>query len=256
MRMMRVMRKKRRRKEYQNISMTAIFNRKKLIPPKRVCLRLKEIRKKKGVSLKELAKRTKISKKNLLALEECRFNDLPSGSVYQKNFVKCYVEALGAEPGPYLHQYVIEETVNKEKKKKNQEVKGTGLSYLPFILRYGAVIAVALVLVLYLGMQVRNIIEPPNLAVYSPQDGYITTEHSLLVQGETGKEVQVSINGQEIMNNEQGQFEEMIDLSPGVNTIVVMAEKRHGKITTITRHVVLKQSQEISYLENSLKVIP
>ena len=109
------------------------------------------------------------------------------------------------------------------------------------VIRYVLVISIALLLIIYLGLQVRNIIQPPKLLVYSPTDGYITDNYSLLVQGETGKEVQVSINGQVIMNSEEGKFEQKIDLSPGVNTIVVTAQKKHGKTSSITRYVVLKE---------------
>ena len=223
--------------------MSALFRQKKLVPPKRVCLRLKALRKQRNISLETLAKRTKISKKYLQALEECRFNDLPKAAVYQKNFVCGYVEALGVDPGPFLEQYIVEETTKEDRKTKlpKLSIKSNYLYYLPVIIRYVLVISIAMLLVVYLGWQVKNIIEPPKLLVYSPTDGYITDNYVLLVQGETGREVQVSINGQAIMNSEEGKFEQNIDLSPGVNTIVITAQKKHGKTFSITRYVVLKE---------------
>jgi len=68
--------------------MSALFKKKQLTPAKRICLRLKEQRLEKGVNLTALASRTKISKKHLIALEKCHFDELPEGDVYQKNFIK------------------------------------------------------------------------------------------------------------------------------------------------------------------------
>ena len=219
----------------------SIFKKKKLEPPKRVCLRLREIRKKKGVSLEQLSKRTKISKDFLQALEECRFQDLPMAEVYQKNFVKSYAEALSIDPDQFLQQYMSEEAdKNKKMVHPNQEVKRNYLNNLPDFFRYGFVIIFLLALFLYLGLQVKNIVEPPRLEVYSPPQGYVTNELSISLQGETDKEVNVTLNGKDIGTDEEGDFEEIIDLSPGVNTLIIEAKKKHGKTTREVRHVTLK----------------
>jgi len=60
-----------------------------------------------NTSLKELEKRTKISKKNLQAVEECRFDELQHPALYQKNFIKKYVEALDQNPQPFLEQFTF-----------------------------------------------------------------------------------------------------------------------------------------------------
>ena len=83
--------------------------------------------------------------------------------------------------------------------------------------------------------------------VYSPQNGYITNANPLVVRGETEPEVYISINGEEIVHYEAGQFETSIYLAPGVNTITISATKKHGKTTTETRHVILKESDKFSY---------
>lgn len=224
-----------------------LFKKKQLTPTKRVCLRLKELREEKGVSLSELSKRTKICSRYLKALEECRFNDLPTAEVYQKNFVKNYVVALGLNPGPFLSQYNLEEKVKTKIKHPLKILKQNWLNNLPFILRHAMVVLLVLGLVFYLGLQVKRIIEPPKLSLFSPQEGYITESGSLMVQGQTEKEARVYLNGKEIRNNEQGQFKELVDLSLGVNTITINVEKKHGKNTTVTRHVVLKESKSLSF---------
>jgi len=221
------------------------FRKKRLVtPPKRVCLRLRELRRKHGMTLNDLSKQTKISKKHLQALEECRFKDLKMATVYQKNFVREYVEALGVEPEPFIKQYLIEEMLESKKgKHPHKTIKFNPLNFLPSIIRYGLIIIIALILVGYLGWQVKQIVEPPNLLIHYPQEGYITEEKQLIIKGGTDKEASLTINGQEIGHDEQGNFEETIDLTIGVNTITVIAQKKHGKTTTKVRHVVLKETE-------------
>lgn len=220
--------------------MISIFKKKPLACPKRVCLCLKEERLKSKISLEEMSQKTKIDKKHLQALEECRFKDLPEAVIYQKNFVKKYVEALGLDPAAFLQQYESEEKVEKKQKHPHIKIKQNYFSNLPTVLRYSLIILLALVFVGYLVVQVRNIVEPPDLFIYSPEDGFVTGETQVIIQGETGREVEVSINGKGIGTNEQGRFEETIDLAPGVNTLLISAKKKHGKTTDITRYVVYK----------------
>ena len=212
-------------------------------PPERVCLRLKKLRKEENKTIEEISQKTKIDKKYLLALEECRFKDLPKALIYQKNIIKAYVGALQVNPDSFLNQYLIEETVKKKctdpQQRKNKSTQNW-LCHLPDIIKYGALILVVIILISYLGWQVKKIVEPPNMIVYSPQEGLILTESRLTVHGEAELGSTVSINGQEISLDESGDFIQDIDLQPGVNAFVITAKKKHGKATTEVRNVVLK----------------
>lgn len=224
-------------------NMVAIFKKKPIsAPPERLCLRLKEIRRQKSVSLEEIAKKTKINKSYLRAIEECRFNDLPPAIVYQKNFIRSYAEALGLKPETFLTQYFIEEAKPDKKKHPRQAIRNSPLHNLPTILRYCFTIGLMIVMLGYLGLQVKRIIEPPELTIFSPPEGFITKKEQILILGETEKEIRVLINGKEIMNSEDGQFKETMALASGVNTITITAEKKHGKSTTVVRHVVFKNN--------------
>ena len=220
--------------------MTSVFLKKDLTPPTRVCFRLKEAREEKKMGLEEMEKKTLISKKHLQALEECRFRDIPYPAVYQKNFVKKYAEALGLEPEPFMKQYLIEESVKEKKQKANKDIATSRWCFLPTVLRFGGLFLLALVFISYLGWQVKRIVEPPRLVIYSPVEGMITEDQNIFVQGETEKEAVILVNGREIKNGENGQFKEEISLSAGVNTLEIIVKKKHGKTTTETRHVVYR----------------
>lgn len=62
---------------------------------------LRKTRQRKKLSLAEIAKRTKIRKDYLIALEENRYQDLPAGA-YIQGFIKNYSQVLGIDSQPLL----------------------------------------------------------------------------------------------------------------------------------------------------------
>ncbi|MBT3817178.1 MAG: hypothetical protein HOE80_02280 [Candidatus Magasanikbacteria bacterium] len=223
------------------------FKEKKLVESKRVCLCLQEARLYRGMTLAEMAKNIRISKEHLRAIEECRFDELPFGKLYQKKLITSYIEQLDLDPAPYIEQFTYEE-VNKKKPTitKRKRLSSFSFTYnLPLILRNLGIALVTLGILSYLVLQVKQIIEPPTLTIYSPDSGLITHEATLKVYGQTDKHAQIQINGKNIVNNEEGYFQEELPLSPGINTITFTAKKKHGKAISDTRHVVYKQANSL-----------
>jgi len=215
------------------------------IKHKRVCLKLREARIERNVSLTELSKKTKINKEHLLALEECRFDDLPFANIYKKNFIKAYCKALNICGDDCCRQFDEEEIVkNPYISPKNKKTHTPNILHnLPLFLRFGILMGIASIFIGYLGLQVKHILEPPKLTIYTPEEGFITDTNTVIVQGKTEKESEVSINGTNIKHNDDGRFKEAIDVSDGVNTITITAKKKHGKITSDTRHVIVRKEE-------------
>ena len=228
------------------------FQTKNLQKPERTCIHLKNLREQKGISLEEIAKRLKMSTHHIRALEECRSKDLPFASIYKKKLVRQYCSIVEADYKKLVHQFVEEELEQSLAPiaQKSLSKKGIVVWYnIPFLFRIGATLAIALVFFGYLGLQVKKIIEPPELQLFSPVNGMITAESNLQIRGQTDKEVKVTINGKEIKNSEQGVFDETLSLAPGVNTLVISAEGKHGKTTSETRYVVLENKPEFSAID-------
>ncbi len=230
-----------------------VFQKKKLETPKRIGFRLRETREARGVGLDELALRTKISRRYLEALESCRFADIPYGSTYQKNFIKRYVQALGVSPEPFLEQFIYEEAADKKRSlvPAAPRITAKHLNDLPYLLRSLAIVALFISFALYLGWQVKTIIEPPTLTLYTPNNGQVTSESALAIRGKTEFEAQVSINGQTIHTNRSGEFNETVNLSSGINTIKITAQKKRGKEVSYVRHVILRDAEQFSFAEPS-----
>lgn len=229
--------------------MTA-FKRKKIEKTNRVCLRLKEARENAGITIDQMAKRTRLSKKYIMALERCEFESLPKGDVYQKNFIKRYLDVLDIPAASYIQQFLLEEGYGKkEEPKQVHPHKAKRLSRfrtLPDLMTYLSVAVLLLAVFGYLGWQVHRILEPPMLTLASPADGHITSDEQIMIRGASEPETHITINGKEVSLAEEGHFEQELDLVEGVNTIVVSATKKHGKTTTETRYVTQRPVQRIS----------
>ncbi|MFQ7247604.1 MAG: Ig-like domain-containing protein [Ruminococcus sp.] len=89
---------------------------------------------------------------------------------------------------------------------------------------------------------------PPTLNITSPSEGIITNNASLTVSGKTNdatsSPVTVTIklnsgNAENVQVEESGTFSKVVTLSPGRNTITIVATDSAGKSTTIIRNVTL-----------------
>lgn len=216
----------------------------------RVCVRLRNAREERNIPIDMMARMIRISPSYIEAIEGCDFDALPAGKIYKKRFIESYAKALEMDPAPLLDQLMDEELNDVSVEgptHPRQSMRRHWFGNVPQLLRIFGGLCVLLAVVAYLGWQINRILEPPPLVIYSPEDGHISEEANILIQGETDKEVEIFINGTLVNNDEQGFFDERIDLSEGVNTITVTARKKHGKETSETFHVVMKESPHISY---------
>ena len=62
------------------------------------------IRNTKGISLEQIAEKTKIKVSTLQALEEGEFDQLPGG-IYNISYIRQYARAIGADEGSLVDMY-------------------------------------------------------------------------------------------------------------------------------------------------------
>ncbi len=191
----------------------------------------------------KLSEETRVPLKYLEAMEEGNYAKLPPAKAFRLAYIKEVTSALNLNYQDCLEQ------IEREGILKNPPTVHTGryiklfpFSSLSIFARNILAVSFVFLFAVYLIWQVRGVLEPPKLTVYSPIEGYVATQKNTLVEGETEKESRLTVNGKDIMVNEQGKFQTRIDLTDGVNTIVVEATKKHGKTTRVTRHLVAKKS--------------
>lgn len=68
--------------------------------------RLKREREMRGIKLEDIAESTKIGKRNLLALEEEHFDQLPGG-IFNKGFVRAYAKYLGLDEEQAVNDFLV-----------------------------------------------------------------------------------------------------------------------------------------------------
>jgi cytoskeleton protein RodZ len=76
-------------------------------PARTVGARLREAREKRGVSLRQIASRTRISVMSLEALERSDLSRLPGG-IFTRAFVRAYAEEVGLDPERTIEDFIAE----------------------------------------------------------------------------------------------------------------------------------------------------
>jgi cytoskeletal protein RodZ len=223
----------------------SIFCLKKLTSPKRIGEKLKEAREKKNWQIADAVEATHIPKKYLAAIEKGEFQNLPPAKAHCLAYIKKYAMALGLNPKNLISQF--DKEAGSENYKPIHPYNNLKIKSIGSIFVWIQKISIALFVIGFIGYlawQINSILRPPNLTIYNPEEGHVSTQLAILVQGKTDNEVQLNINGKEVITNERGQFETEVDLSKGINTITISAIKKHGKTTVISRHVIVKENNQ------------
>jgi len=231
----------------------SIFCSKKLSVPEPLGKMLLKAREDSGLNLDEFAIKIGVPKKYIEAMEKNSFNELPPVKIFRIAYLRAYISALNLEQEDIINQFKKEGGLSNVKKNDAPLLKNAGKfsAFSPSVLlRNSFIILLVLFFASYMGWQVKGMLQPPKLTVYTPTEGAVSNQISVKVQGQSEKEARLTVNGQDIMINEKGQFESMVDLSNGVNTIIISAVKKHGRATTVTRHVVVKTAEEKITLKN------
>jgi transcriptional regulator with XRE-family HTH domain len=210
-------------------------------PAEEIAARLRQARQEKKISLNEAAERLNINIRYLTALEEERWQDLPAG-LYGKNFLRRYGEFLGLKTNELINLYNQEEKKSLPKSSNlfNRKIPKTPLA-LPKIIKNSAIAFLILLCLGYLGYYVNNITKPPELIIIQPPKNITTNENYIVVRGLTETETDITINGENILPTETGNFSKKINLKEGINTIVITAKKKYSRRRTVTRKVLVKK---------------
>ncbi len=203
----------------------------------------KKTREEIGLELDEVCKTIKVNKKYLKALEEGDYNSLPTG-LYARKFFKNYSDYLNLEFEALWTLYEREQAQifgrPHDSEKFIKTVSPRSLIDVAKIIKICIGGLLVVILLGYLGWEIKKIFLPPDLEVISPVDNLIISKSTVEVTGRTEKETQVSINGQEIPSSSDGFFSESINLQEGLNIIKISSKKRHSRESIVYRRVMVE----------------
>lgn len=215
---------------------------------------LKNRRKEKGLQIKQVSESTKIPQKLLRALEAGRYETFAS-EVYLKGLLRNYSKFLGLD---FEKVFAI-----FRRERRALETNGLSDSHKPIespkalitparlVFLITAVIVVFVVV--FIGIQVNKIIQPPNLELTEPIDIASPAEEFVEVDGDTitiAGTVEVGskliINGSEVTTNNLQEFRvDGFKLNPGSNEVYIVAQSYYfSKESQIKLTVLSNQETE------------
>jgi len=202
---------------------------------------LRETRLKRAITFEEIEKKTKIRVKYLQAIENDDYRQLPGGKVVAKGFIKNYGEYLGLSSENLLASF---------RRDFGQEQKGQvlprgiyrplgkiGFSWTPRTTIIAISFFFICLFIAFLGYQFFLFLGPPKLQVTVPSENQVVQESVVEVKGRSDSDASVYLNEVLISLDEQGNFSEFINLTPGENLIRIEAVSRRGKKSVIERRI-------------------
>lgn len=188
-------------------------------------------RNKKNISIEELSIATKIDEKYIEALEQDRYDDLPT-ETFTKGFIRNISLRLGANPEEFIavfrRDYRNPDLKNGSKQSKIKKIKIPQMSsqLLPIFLG-------VIVFLIYLGFQFRAILTPPPLTINKPLSGSVLSS-PIDIQGSTSSDSLVTINTDNVVKPDQnGAFQISLSLPVGETKLMIKATNRFGKSQNI-----------------------
>lgn len=205
----------------------------------RVGERLAQERKKKGLTIEEVAKATKIRPQYITALEKGEYEKLPS-SAYAHGFVRNYASFLELPVKEILPIF--------RREFDEREFLGvlpesfTKPNTSPFIrFRLGTTGLVASLgiffILIFVLFQYRSAFFAPSLSLSQPPENAIMHNQSVTVVGKTDPNNTVTVNDVPVFIDASGNFKKDISVFTGDVIITVKVVNNFGKKTILVRHI-------------------
>lgn len=194
---------------------------------------LKKQREKLNISLAEVEKLIKMRQKFLAAVEENNWN-IFSSKVYIEGIIKNYSKFLGLDSKKTLaffrRDYERLELVKFKRKVSSQHLAPETKKIVT-----GLLIFISLLFITYFGFQLKLYLSPPKLTVTSPKTDKFTKEDKIKIIGKTEKDAAITIFGERVYQNSEGEFEFEFPLHQGKNELVIEVVGANGKKTIVKK---------------------
>lgn len=205
---------------------------------------LKSRRIDKNLSLEDVENKTKIRKKFLTAIEKGQYDEF-SSVTYIRGFIKNYSEFLGLPDSEILALFRREYEGNKEysllpKPIDKHTQKPLFFRITPQLMSIFVSLVILLIIFGYLFNSYLDVAGTPELVVTQPKQGEIVTTDEIIVVGKTHPDAKVTINNQEIIISENGEFTQKVIVGKNATSIKIVAENKQGKKAVVERIIEVK----------------
>jgi cytoskeletal protein RodZ len=200
---------------------------------------LKLARLQKGIKRREIVKKTKISLNYIKALESNNFRKLPE-SAFVKGFIRNYANTVDLDPEQALAVFRRDYDQNIKGKVISRKLMPSTIArrsiWNPKTTMVAGILILSVILASYLVYQYRLLTSAPFLEVSSPEEQEIVMA-TLTITGKTDPQAIVAINNQQVLVDNDGSFNQSLDLPQGTRTITISSTSRSGKSRVIQRTV-------------------
>ncbi len=201
-----------------------------------------EERVRKGLSLEEVSRATKIRSSFLLAIEKGEYKKLPQGA-YAYGYVRNYARFLGLSEREILALFKREYEEEKfVKVLPDGFARQDNFSFSKFKIAQAlkVTLLIFVVLLVYIVFQYRSAIFNPSLNVSMPTENSIVSSQAVTVIDKTDPNVTVFINSDPAVLDKNGNFKKIINVFPGKAKIIIKSINKFNRTTVVERSVEIK----------------
>lgn len=216
---------------------------------------LKAARSKANLTIEQAEKETKICLKYLVALESGDYAALPA-EAYNVGFVRTYAQFLKLNQEKVLRMYREERSQTRfTPGDKSVHLAPRRMSDWHFLItpRTIGIMAVLVVfgaLASYVFVQLSAFSQPPSITLNTPTE-FTSNKDTVTIAGKTAPGASLSMNNQSIVVGQDGSFSQNIQLSPGVNSVIIQSTSTAQKQSQVAVKVLYDQ-QGVANLPQSV----
>jgi len=204
--------------------------------------RFYEERIKRGYTLEEVSKATKIRLSFLESIEKGEYKKLPQGT-YAHGFVRNYAKFLGLPEHEILAIFkreYDEEKILKVLPEGLAKSDDFPLSKFKITQTLKVLPLIFIVLLAYIIFQYRSAIFNPSLSVSHPLENSIISSRAVTVIGKTDSNTTVFINSEAASLDKDGNFKKTINVFPGKTKITIKSVNNFNRTTILERNIEVK----------------
>lgn len=194
---------------------------------------LKKTREQKGLTLLQIEKEIKIRTKFLQAVEENNWNVFTS-KIYVTGMIKNYAQFLGLDETKMLAFFRREYERTEEIRFKKRIASSYLTPQTKKIATIGLIFLFA-VFGVYFGYQIKQYLTPPVVMITSPIEGKTGNKEKITIHGKTEKEAVITIFGERVYQNKNGEFIYDFPLKEGKNELIIEVTGANGKKTILKK---------------------
>jgi cytoskeleton protein RodZ len=208
----------------------------------RVGQKFHEERVRRGLSLEDVARATKIRPSFISAIERGEYHKIPSPS-YAKGFVRNYSEFLGLPSREMLalfrREFDVERNIKvlPETYTRHADIpaRKTKFHIIGFVL-----LGMVLLFSSFLLYQYRSAFLNPALSLTTPKETVLSTTE-VLVSGTSDASATVTVNNTPVALDQNGNFRKTVTVFPGKSVIVIKAKNRLGRESVVEKEIEVKE---------------